>query len=111
MLQDVNEAAHLRPLERKATGRRRVSFRKHLDDGIYITALYCKILLTFANTLRSMVSQIIQYSPVGMVLAFVWKMNGSICSKMSFRIYIITIPCLPTHNRDVDVFFMAMTTT
>ena len=39
MLEDINEAAHLRPLERKATGRRRVSFRKNLDDGIYITAL------------------------------------------------------------------------
>jgi len=39
MLQDINEAARLRPLERKATGRRRVSFCKHLDDGIYITAV------------------------------------------------------------------------
>ena len=47
MLQDVNEAAHLRPLERKATGRQRVSFRKHLDDGIYITALYRKHIIDF----------------------------------------------------------------
>jgi len=47
MLQDINEAARLRPLERKATGRRRVSFRKHLDDGIYITALYCKHIIDF----------------------------------------------------------------
>jgi len=47
MLQDINEAAHLRPLERKATGRRHVSFRKHLDDGIYITALYRKHITDF----------------------------------------------------------------
>jgi len=43
MLQDINEAACLKPLERKATGRRRVSFHKHLDDGIYVTALYRKL--------------------------------------------------------------------
>jgi len=69
------------------------------------------ILLTFANTLLCMVSQLIQYSLAGTVLAFVWKMNGLICSKMSFRIYTVTIWCLPTHNSDVDVFSMAMTTT
>jgi len=42
MLPDINEAACLRPLERKArkaTRRRRVSFCKHLGDGIYITDL------------------------------------------------------------------------
>jgi len=69
------------------------------------------ILLTFANTLRCMVSQLIQYSPAGTVLAFVWKKNGLICSKMSFEIYTVTIRCLPMHNHDVDVFSMAMTTT
>ena len=47
MLEDINEAAHLRPLERKATGRRRVSFRKNLDDGIYITAHYRKHIIDF----------------------------------------------------------------
>ena len=47
MLQDINEAARLRPLERKATGRRRVSFRKHLGDGIYVTALYRKHIIDF----------------------------------------------------------------
>jgi len=47
MLQDINEAAHLRPLERKATGRRHVSFCKHLDDGIYIIALYRKHIIDF----------------------------------------------------------------
>jgi len=69
------------------------------------------ILLTFANILRCMVSQLIQYSPSGTVLAFVWKKNGLICSKMSFRIYTVTIRCLPMHNRDVDVFSVAMTMT
>jgi len=69
------------------------------------------ILLTFANTLRCMVSQFVQYSSAGTVLAFVWKMNGLICCKMSLQIYTVTIRCLPTHNHDVDVFSMATTMT
>ena len=63
MLQDVNEAAHLRPLERKATGHRRVSFRKHLCDGIYVTALYrkhiidyCKHFAMYGESIRSVFS-------------------------------------------------------
>jgi len=54
MLQDINEAAPLRPLERKArkaTRRRRVSFCKHLGDGIYVTVICRKHIITFANTL------------------------------------------------------------
>jgi len=47
MLQDIDEAAHLRPLERKATGYQRVLFRKHLGDGIYVTALYRKHIIDF----------------------------------------------------------------
>ena len=87
MLQDVNETAYLRTSDHLNV--------KQLDVDVFHSAntwmtaftslrFIVNILLTFANTLRSMVSQIIQYSPLGMVLAFVWKMNGSICSKMSF---------------------------
>jgi len=47
VLQDINEAARLRPLECKATGRRRVSFHKHLGDGIYITVLCRKHIIDF----------------------------------------------------------------
>jgi len=47
MLQDINEAARFRPIERKATGRR-VSFI-HLDDGIYVTALYRKHIIDFCK--------------------------------------------------------------
>jgi len=50
MLQYINEAARLRLLEhkaRKATGHRRVSFHKHLGDGIYVTVLCCKHIIDF----------------------------------------------------------------
>ena len=50
MLQYINEAVHLRPLElkaRKASGCRRVSFRKHLGDGIYVTVLCRKHIIDF----------------------------------------------------------------
>jgi len=51
MLQYINEAARLRPLERKArkaSGRgRRVSFRKHLRDGIYVTVHCRKHIIDF----------------------------------------------------------------
>jgi len=50
MLQYINEAARLRPLEckaRKASRRRRVSFRKHLGDGIFVTVLCRKHIIDF----------------------------------------------------------------
>ena len=50
MLQYINEAARLRPLERKArkaAGRRRVSFHKHLGDDIYVTVLCRKHIIDF----------------------------------------------------------------
>ena len=50
MLQYINEAARLRPLKgkaRKPSGRRRVSFRKHLGDGIYVTVLCRKHIIDF----------------------------------------------------------------
>ena len=47
MLQDIDEAARLTPLERKATERRRVTFCKHLGNGIYVTALYHKQIIDF----------------------------------------------------------------
>jgi len=47
MLEDIDDAARLRPLQRKAVGRRRVSFRSHLGEGYYVTAIYCKRVLDF----------------------------------------------------------------
>ena len=47
MLQYINEAARLRPLKGKTFGRRRVSFRKHLGDGIYVTVLCRKHIIDF----------------------------------------------------------------
>ena len=48
MLRDIDGAACLRPLERKATVRH-VSFRKHLGDGIYVNALYHKHIIDFCK--------------------------------------------------------------
>jgi len=52
MLQYINEAARLRPLEhraRKASRRRRVPFCKHLGDGIYVTVLCRKHIIDFCK--------------------------------------------------------------
>ena len=47
MLEDIDDAARLIPLGRKATGHPQVLFRKHLGDGIYITALSRKHIIDF----------------------------------------------------------------
>jgi len=49
MLKDVDNAARLRPLKRKACGRREVSFRRHLGEGYYVTAIYRKHILEFCQ--------------------------------------------------------------
>ena len=66
MLQYINEAARLRPLERKArkaSGHRRVSFCKHLGDGIYVNLLcrkhiidFRKHFLMYGESIRSVLS-------------------------------------------------------
>jgi len=47
MLKDVDNAAQLKPLKRKACGCRDFSFRRHLGDGYYVTAIYHKHILEF----------------------------------------------------------------
>jgi len=47
MLNDVDNAARLRPLKRKAFGRHEVSFRRHLGESYYVTAIYHKHILEF----------------------------------------------------------------
>jgi len=47
MLEDIDSAARLRPLEGKATVCRQVSFRSHLGEGYYINAIYRKCFLDF----------------------------------------------------------------
>ena len=47
MLKDIDNAARLRPLKRKACGRRDFSFRRHLGEGYYVTAIYRKHILEF----------------------------------------------------------------
>jgi len=49
MLKDVDNVARLRPLKRKACGRRDFSFRRHLGEGYYITAIYRKHILEFCH--------------------------------------------------------------
>jgi len=109
MLQYISEVARLRRLERKArksSRRRRVSFRKHFGDGIYVTVRcrkhiidFCKHFVMYGESIRSVLSS---RSGITICMEDEWiDLQQNVIPDIH-RHY-------PMHNHNVDVFPMVST--